>query len=424
LAGLFLQANSTNNLMTIGFTDTNGNFNLPVTSNQWQIKIKSDSGVTEKGYVITQNSLSANTYNGSVSNLNFQFPKATALIYGTITDTFSNTIPAFQAEAQDFSFTYDAQARSTSTGSYGVGVFAASWSIGPNSGELNANGWLATNANVSLTNGQALLQNLVIQRSTAHLRGRVVDITGAPLANIGLYLNLVVGSGPSADSVSSQTLSDGTFDMGAFGGSWNLAMECQDPVSRGLVPSGYPINVVDGVDQTNLTLIARPVTGYITGNVRDVYGNPVTATVYASAYVNGTNYNPCGGQNSSSFSMGVFNGAWSVGISGDLTSRGYDNPPNQTVNVTGTNTVVNIILYPLGQTPPRLSALNYANGTFQLILNGDTEHTYRIDVTTNLFNPNSWVPLRTNVAYGGTFSFTDTNATRVPPRYYRAVLMQ
>src|SRR5262249_16768924 len=157
---------------------------------------------------------------------------------------------------------------------YGVGVFAASWSIGPNSGELNANGWLATNANVSLTNGQALLQNLVIQRSTSHLRGRVVDITGAPLANIGLYLNLAIGSAPTPDSVSSQTLSDGTFDMGAFGGSWNLAMECQDPASRGLVPSGYPISVVDGVDQTNLTLIARPVTGYITGNVRDIYGNP------------------------------------------------------------------------------------------------------------------------------------------------------
>ena len=92
LPGVFVQAQSTNNLMAIGFTDTNGNFNLLVTSNQWKIKIKSDSGLAEKGYVSTQDSMNGNTYNGSASNLNFQFPKATALIYGTMTDTFSNTI--------------------------------------------------------------------------------------------------------------------------------------------------------------------------------------------------------------------------------------------------------------------------------------------------------------------------------------------
>src|SRR5437899_10903160 len=116
--------------------------------------------------------------------------------------------------------------------------------------------------------------------------------------------------------------------------------------------------------------------------------------------------------------MVVFNGVWVVGISGDLTSRGYDNPANQTVTVTGTNTVVNITLYPLGQTPPKLSSFSYANGQFQLILNGDTERMYRIEMSTNLFNSNSWVPLRTNVAYGGTFTFADTNATRVPAMYY------
>jgi hypothetical protein len=49
---------------------------------------------------------------------------------------------------------------------------------------------------------------------------------------------------------------------------------------------------------------------------------------------------------------------------------------------------------------------------------------YRIEVTTNLSNPNSWITLRTNIAYGGTFTFADTNAARTPPRFYRAVLVQ
>src|SRR5437899_7540714 len=111
LPGVFVQAQSTNNLMAIGFTDTNGNFNLLVTSNQWKIKIKSDSGLAEKGYVSTQDSMNGNTYNGSASNLNFQFPKETALIYGTISDTFSNIIPSFGSETQDFSYTYYSPSR-------------------------------------------------------------------------------------------------------------------------------------------------------------------------------------------------------------------------------------------------------------------------------------------------------------------------
>ena len=49
---------------------------------------------------------------------------------------------------------------------------------------------------------------------------------------------------------------------------------------------------------------------------------------------------------------------------------------------------------------------------------------YRIEMTTNLSNPASWVALRTNTAFGGTFTFLDTNAPRVPPRFYRAVLAQ
>jgi len=120
----------------------------------------------------------------------------------------------------------------------------------------------------------------------------------------------------------------------------------------------------------------------------------------------------------------VFNGTWQIGISGDMTSRGYDNPPNQNVTVTGTNSPANIVLYPLGRTSPRLTGGTYGNGQFQLTLTGNPDAMYRIEMTTNLSNPASWAALRTNTAFGGTFTFLDTNAPRVPPRFYRAVLAQ
>jgi hypothetical protein len=113
-----------------------------------------------------------------------------------------------------------------------------------------------------------------------------------------------------------------------------------------------------------------------------------------------------------------------VGISGDLTSLGFDNPPAQNVTVTGGTNFLSITLYALGQTPPVLFSPYHNNGQFGFMVNGDVGQSYRIETTTNLNNPASWVALRTNVAFGGVFSFVDTNATRFPPRYYRAVLVQ
>src|SRR5207244_2302250 len=129
---------------------------------------------------------------------------------------------------------YDSRGRSSANGSYAVAVFAGDWSVGPSSDELTANGWLGQSADVSLTNGQALLQNLQIQLPTAHLRGRVVDGSGSSVGNMSLVANLVTGPGPSSVNLGSQTLNDGTFDMGVFGGTWSLSLECQSPAARGL----------------------------------------------------------------------------------------------------------------------------------------------------------------------------------------------
>jgi len=303
-----------------------------------------------------------------------------------------------------------------------VGVFGGNWQVGPSSDELTAKGLLGQSAQVSLTNGQALLQDLQVLRPTVHLRGRVVDNTGAPVGNIMLIVNQATNSGGL--QINPQTAADGSFDAGVFGGTWNLSLECSSASERGLVPPQIMVSVVDGVDRTNLTLVARAATRYISGQIRDSGGNPVTANTYASIYVDGTNYNACGGGESSSFQIAVFDGTWQVGISGDVTGRGYDNPPSQTVTVGGGNGTANFTLYPLGQTPPRLGDASYANGQFQFSVWGSAERMYRIEMTTNVNNPASWTAVRTNTAFGGMFTFTDMNATGAVARFYRAVLVQ
>jgi hypothetical protein len=426
LPGIFVQAESTNNQMMIGFTDTNGIFNLPVCVGKWKVKVEPDSGLALGGYVAFQNyTLMAYTFGSSVSNLNFQFPKGTALVYGQVRDNLSNVVSSLEMEGQDGSYSYESRSLTTSNGNYAVALFAGNWTVGPSSDGLLQNGLLGQSTNVTLTNGQALLANLQVQRPTAHLRGRVVDGNGNPVGDQSLVCFLgSTNNGPPLVNLNAQTLGDGTFDIGVFGGSWNLGLECVSAAQRGLVVPYIIVNVTDGVDHNNLTLLAPFVTGYITGTIHDNHGNPVSANVYASLSLNGTNYSACGGNGGSSFFIPVFNGTWNVGISGDLTSLGFDNPPAQNVTVTGGTNFLSITLYALGQTPPVLFSPYHNNGQFGFMVNGDVGQSYRIETTTNLNNPASWVALRTNVAFGGVFSFVDTNATRFPPRYYRAVLVQ
>jgi hypothetical protein len=425
LPGVMVQADSTNNLMVLGFTDTNGNYNLPVTANAWKLKANDDGGLAIGGYVALQNNATQTaTFGGSVSNLNFQFQKGTALVYGTLRDNLSNPVSGLGIDGQDNSYTYDSRGRTTTNGTYTVAVFAGNWSVGPSSDDLLASGLIGQAGNVTLTNGQALQLDLQVLRPTAHLRGRVVDGSGNPVGNQTLVAFLATTNGPSPVNLNLNTQPDGTFDIGVFGGSWQLGLECVSAAERGLVAPYIQVQVTDGVDQNNLTLQAPFATAYIVGSIQDNHGNPVNADVFAGMIMNGTNYTACGGNGGSTFVMPVFPGSWTVGISGDLTSLGYQNPPNQTVVVQGGTNVVNITLYPANQMPPRLSNLAYRNGQFSLLLTGDPDQTYRIDMTTNPANPAAWVPIGTNVAYGGTFSFTDYNATARPPRFYRAVLVQ
>ncbi len=423
LPGIFLQAESTDNLTMISFSDSNGGYSIPVTADQWKIKVNSDSGLAFAGYAEVMTRITTNTLSGSVSNLDFQNPKATALIYGKVTDTFSNVVSGLTIGATDASYTYENGGVSTTNGSYATAVFAGDWQVGPMSDELATRGLLGQNVAVTVTNGQAVSQNLQVRSATAHIRGRVIDSTGAPVDNMTIVVGLITNSGPFLYQVNPQTLQDGTFDVGVFAGQWSMALECNSASQRALVSPNFVLNVTNGVDITNITLVAQVATSFIYGTIKDNNNNPVSATVYTSTWLNGTNYNACGGNESTSFQVAVFSAPWQVGISGDLTSRGYDNPQPQVVNVTGTNATANITLYPAGLTPPRLIANNYANGQFQLTLLGDPGQFYRIEMSTNIGNPGTWVPLKTNQAFGGTFSFADTNAISGKPRFYRAKLV-
>ena len=58
------------------------------------------------------------------------------------------------------------------------------------------------------------------------------------------------------------------------------------------------------------------------------------------------------------------------------------------------------------------------NGQFQFDILGVTGLNYSVQASSNLID---WMPLETNVS---PFTFTDTNSTAFPQRFYRSVFMQ
>ncbi len=427
IGGIFVGAESQSGLMTIGFTDKSGNYSFPVTADQWRVKIDEDSGLALSGHVLDQsvNSISTNTLAGSVSNLNFVFPKANAMFYGTLRDDQSNAVPALTVTANDAGYRYTSRILTGTNGRYSLAVYASGsgqWTVGPDNESLAGTGLIGVTKNLSITNGQVLSQDFTLHRITAHLRGRVVDNLGSPLGDTRINVNRGFGSNQISLQLSPVTASDGTFDVGLYGGNWSLQLECSGASSSGAIGPSLEFTLADGVDQNNITMIAQLATGNINGTIRDNTGHPQSAQVYAVCTLNGTNYNACSGNDiSSSFQIAVFPGVWQIGISGDITSSGFDNPPDQTLTVTGTNTPATITLYPLGQTPPRLFAPYYNSGSFHGMLLGSRDITYRIEATTSLASSNNWVPVWTNTVQGDWFDFWDFNPPGQPSKFYRAV---
>jgi hypothetical protein len=83
-----------------GVTDSNGNFTIKVTADQWGLA-HGNQAMMLHGYLTMRNNPSANTTSGNVSGLTIALNKATALYYGSVTDPSGNPLPGVWMFAED-----------------------------------------------------------------------------------------------------------------------------------------------------------------------------------------------------------------------------------------------------------------------------------------------------------------------------------
>ena len=367
IPGVFVSCNSTTtNLVAGGLTDASGNYSFKVTAGQWQIKADKN-GLAQVGYLTSQKVTINTTASGSATN-NFAVSKATALIYGNVSDTANNPVNGLQIGVNDQGNLYSSKGVTFApNGNYAVGVLAGDWQVAPDSDSVTSRGYTGgAETDVTLSAGQAMQVSFVLQAVTAHLRGTIRDDTDAPIANIKIVAQLT--SDPnSTESITPVTDSNGAFDAGVRGGTWEIALECGVAQQRGYVDVyGNEFNVTDGVDQDNITLAFPRFTATISGSVKDNVGHPIPGVqMDADQPIAGSPFDYGPGcvvtDNNGNYTLKVLAGSWTVSASSDdLNARGFNSVTGQDVNISNGTGTANFVAT---QMPPIINGPLTATAT-------------------------------------------------------------
>ena len=365
IAGVFVSADSANNLIAGGLSDANGNYSFAVTAGQWEVN-PTPGQLAQIGYVGGHRVTTDTTANGAVT-LDFAVRKATALIYGTVKDGANTPVIGLEVEANDQGNLYRAEGFTFSpNANYATGVVAGTWSIGPSTDDLAARGYTGgAGESVTLSEGQAQQVDFVVQAITAHLRGQIKDDSGLPIPNMTIVVQPVPLMPSGIGSIYPMTDNNGNFDVGVRGGTWNIDLECNEAQTRGYVNVGGPdFNVTDGVDQNGIMLTFPRSTFVITGTVKDSLNNPIEGVeLDANSTAPGSSYNAgCVATDSGgNYQIKVIDGSWQVSVrTEDLNARGFNGVNTQSVIIAGGNGVANFVATPL---PPEITSPTSATGT-------------------------------------------------------------
>jgi hypothetical protein len=300
LAGVFVMAEAEPAWMGANFTDATGNYVLGVSAANWRVRPER-AQLAQIGYLGLDEYSYTSTLSGNVTGLDFPMPKATALIYGTLRDRQNRALADLSVSADDNY--YQADGRGVATNFY-LGVTAGDWRVSQDDTELASQGYFERTTNVTLAAGQAVRVDLVLASVTAHVRGRLVDSTGAPVAMVGL------GANHGQDNASSRTDASGGFDLGVYGGQWNFWLDSDDARRLGLVGL-TPVGVIvsDGIDHNGLVLTVSRATTHVRGRVVDNLGQPVP-NITVTAFNEANTYVWADTDAAGAFDLQVFGGQW------------------------------------------------------------------------------------------------------------------
>jgi hypothetical protein len=306
LGGIFVQGQCQDqggSFFEVAFTDTNGNYTLGATSNNWKIKLSAER-LSRRGYLAPQgNGVTAFAGSGPVTGANIGLYKGNGLFYGQV--TISNMpVPNVTIDCNDDEQLLNGKGYTDANGNYGVatlistnafGTNVPSWYAAPDisdeSGALAGtfgNFIFSYVDNVGFTNNQAVLQNFIGLPITATISGQLVNNQGIPLSGISVGANAYT-NGNQFTTAYVDTDNNGNFSFGAANGQWYVSVNCCG--SEGLDDFGYydPANfhLVSIPPDNSLQIVVYPANLPILGQPGKISSSQFNLNLYG---LSGDNY--------------------------------------------------------------------------------------------------------------------------------------
>jgi len=232
LPGVFMTAQSTNNLVAIAFSDTNGNFTMRVTASEWQLGSDS-SGLIVHGYLGLNNGI---TTNSGAANVTLAFPKANALFYGSVKDNLGNPMAGIDIGASDTSSNlYQTDGHTDANGNYFIGILGLGssdpWNVGV-SGDSAPTNYVFSQPQLDQMNGtnvaagQAIREDFTAILATNRIVGSVKNNTNGIIAGVGVSASASIAG--TNYSTYTRTDTNGNYSMNVANGQWNINLNCYD----------------------------------------------------------------------------------------------------------------------------------------------------------------------------------------------------
>ena len=231
LPGVFMPVQNTNGVLSVCFSDTNGNYTAWVSSGQWSIG-SDDSGLIVHGYVGYDNGSNVNA--GATSVL-LPFPKANCLFYGTVSNSSAMRMVDFDVDDEDSNNVYQLDGYTDTNGNYYVGALGLGssdpWelSLSEDSSPVLTNyiisqPWFDEIGGTNLSVGTVVPQNFTVIPATNTISGTVKDNSNNPITNVQVYASATIGGA----NFSAQAITDngGNYSMNVASGAWNLSLNC------------------------------------------------------------------------------------------------------------------------------------------------------------------------------------------------------
>jgi hypothetical protein len=369
LAGTFLPVtvkgtNITNELITGGYTDTNGNFSIGVTAGQW--KISNARSLIVNGYVELNNGTDVTA---GATGVTIAIPKATAIFYGTVKDSLGNPLFNVAVGASDNN-AYFTDGYTDTNGNYVAGAVGGLsndyWhpeiDNNPTNYVFSQSPYNQNPTNLSA--GQAVRQNFTAIAASSLITGKVTDSSNNPIVGVGVNAYASI-SGVQYNPSTAHTDANGHYSMSVADGNWSVSLNCGcSDCSDGLNPSYQCPNS----QNTNLShdigvvnFIVQPANeNQLFGYVRDNLSNPIAGV---TVYANGNSSLSTTTDDNGYYTFSVPSGDWDVSVDcTGLSDLGYSCVGDQDVNVSGNSLEVDFTAQ-TSSSPLQITTTTLSNAT-------------------------------------------------------------